>query len=190
MRPSHLPQAKTPVKTRDQRLDPLADPEGIVTTPDQLQARASTVILVKEMADTLERHYPGWLWAIRPDERGGVVNVFSLRLSGLWGYRLHTKNAQEDPRKWALLAGGEILERFRQRRAPYEHSRWAAAPRHLGMVDMDITDMAAKVQRRHRDDAFTRAVRKGQIQLHVKDERTATGTHRQLFIRPSALWEK
>lgn len=190
MRPNHSTPVRTPVKTGEKRPDLLADPEGIVTTPELLQARSSTVILVKEMADTLERHYRGWLWAVQPDERGGVINVFSLRLSGKWGYRVHTRNAQVDARKWALIAGGEILERFRQRRAPYDHSRWASAPRHLGLVDMDITDMEAKVRRRYRDDAFTRAVRKGAIEVRVDDVRTTTGTDRKIYVRPTALWER
>lgn len=171
--------------------DPHADPEGIVFTPQQLQVRVSTLVLVKNIADTLERHYPGWLWAVQPDERGGVINIFSLRLSGQWGYRLHTGKIQDDARcRKAIEAGGEILERFRQRRGAYDYQRWQAAPRYMGGVAMDISDKDRKIQRRHRDDEFTRAVRKGAIQVSHRDTRTATGTHRELFIRPNALWER
>lgn len=173
------------------RPDPLADPDGIVTTASQLQARASTVLLVKDIADKLERLYPGWLWAVQPDERGGVINIFSMRLSMRWGYRLHTKNVQQDPhRRDAMRAGGEILDRFGMPRGRYDRSKWQAAKRYIGSVAMDISDRSQQEQRRYRDDEFTRAVRSGEIELKVKDYKTATGTHRELYINPSALWEK
>lgn len=173
------------------KLDAHGDPEGLVTTPDQLKVKASTVMLVKGIADALERHYPGWLWAVQPDERGGVINIYSLRLSGQYGYRLHTGKIQDDPgHKKALEAGGEILERFHQKRGPYDYSRWQSAPRYMGGVAMDITDKDRKVQRRYRDDEFTAAVRRGDIKIRVADRRTATGTHRELYIQPAALWEK
>jgi hypothetical protein len=172
-------------------LDANADPDGIVTSPDQLRVKVSTLLLVKGIADRLERHYPGWLWAVRPDERGGVITIFSLRLSGQYGYLLHTAKIQNDPHHAAAIrAGGEILERFRQRRGAYDYQRWQAAPRYMGGVAMDISDKDRKIQRRYRDDEFTRAVRKGDIEIRHHDVRTETGTHRQLFIRPAKSLER
>lgn len=171
--------------------DPYADPEGIVTSPNDLQCRASTVILVKQCADLLERHYPGWLWAVQPDERGGVINIRSLRLSGLWGYILHTKNIQHDPQlKLVLKAGGEILERFGQKRGPYDYQRWQAQKNKFGLKDFDISDKDAKIRKRRNDDDFTDAIKSGRLKLRVEDRKTATGTHRTLYVQPSALWER
>lgn len=171
--------------------DRYGDPEGWTAHPSVLQARAATVVLVKNIADTLERHYPGWLWAVQPDERGGVINIFSMRLSCRWGWRIKTKNIQNDPNlKIALQAGGEILERFGQKRGPYDYARWQAAPRYLGGVAMDVSDKESKIRRRYRDDEFTTAVRSGQLKLKVKDLKTTTGTYREIYIQPSALWER
>lgn len=173
---------------RQPKIDPLADPEGIILSPDDFQGiPASLVNLVKDIADKLEAKYPGWLWAVQPDHRGGVINIFSWRLSGKWGYRLHTKRVQDDPtRDAAMRAGGEILERFGFKRKGFSLEDWRAAKRYMGLPDMDITDMSQKAQRRHRDDAFTKAVRSGRIKLIVKDERvSATETFRKLIITDS-----
>lgn len=178
-------------KTEAQRLDPLAEPDGLISDPSQFVGRAPTVVLVKNIADTLERHFPGWLWAVQPDERGGVINIFSLRLSGQWGYRLKTKNIQNDPTfRFAIQAGGEILERFGQRRGPYDYQRWAAAKRKFGLLDFDISDKAAKVRKRRNDDDFTDAIRRGEMKLRYVDRRTSTGTHRSIYVQPSALWDR
>lgn len=173
-------------------LDVNGDPEGIVTGPDALKGvDAALVILVKDIAAILERHYPGWLWAVGPDKRGGIINIRSLRLSGRWGWLIKTKNIQNDPqRKLAVEAGGEILERFGFKRRGYNLEEWRAAKRYMGGVAMNISDKAPKVQKRYRDDEFTAAVRSGKIQLKFKDTPMPGGTYRQLIIAPSATWER
>lgn len=177
--------------TESQRLDRQADPDGYVSSPEDLQCRASTVILVKQIADLLERHYPGWLWAVNPDERGGCITIRSLRISGQWGYLIHTKNIQNDPQlKLALFGAGEILERAGQKRGPYSYSRWASAPKKFGLIDFDITDKDARVRKRRNDDDFTDALRRGDIKLRCVDRKTETSTHRSLYVQPSALWER
>lgn len=179
------------MKTEAQRKDPHADPDGLVTKPGDLQCRSSTIVLVKNIADLLERHYPGWLWAVQPDERGGVINIFSLRISGTWGYRIKTKNIQSDPQlSLALQAGGEILERCGQPRGRYDYHRWAAAKKKFGLIDFDISDKDARTRRRRNDDDFTDAVRRGELTIKVVDRQTATGIHRKLYVQPSALWER
>lgn len=171
--------------------DPYGDPDGIVTSPKDLKCSASTEILVKAIADKLEREFPGWLWAVSPDEYGGCITIRSLRLSGLWGYLLHVKNLQHDPQlKLARVAAGEILERFGQRRGPYDYSRWVAQPKKFGLADFDISDKDARTRRRRNDDDFTDAVRRGELKIKVVDRETATGTHRKLYVQPSALWDK
>lgn len=139
-------------------LDPHGDPEGIVLAPDELSATASTVILCKDIADVLERQYPGWMWAVSPDERGGVIDIRSMRCSGQVGYTIHTAKVQEDPqRKRAVEAGGQILERFGFERRPYDPQRYAAAQKRAFFQTPDVSDMSRRAQR----DFRTRSIKTG-----------------------------
>lgn len=68
----------------------------------------------KMIADHLDKHYPGYLWAVNASWKNGIVTIASLRLSGKYGYTLHYKSFENDPELRAVTrAGGEILERFR-----------------------------------------------------------------------------
>ena len=111
------------------------DPEGLVYHPDHIQEHASAVLLSKDIANYLEKHYPGgWAWAVSVDPRGGVVNIRSLTCSGDWGIVLKLEWVQRDPvatRRLTIAAGGEILERFGLRPGPYNYQAWQAAPRDI-----------------------------------------------------------
>ena len=50
--------------------------------------------LAKNVAEHLEKKYPGWLWAVHVMD--GVVGVKSLRLSGNWGFVLHEDKIDND----------------------------------------------------------------------------------------------
>ena len=67
--------------------------------------------VAKNVAEHLEKKYPGWLWAVHVMD--GVVGVKSMRLSGNWGFILHEDKIDNDY-KSVTKAGGEILERYRQ----------------------------------------------------------------------------
>ena len=67
--------------------------------------------LAKNVAEHLEKKYPGWLWAVHVMD--GVAVVKSMRLSGNWGFVLHEDKIDNDY-KAVTRAGGEILERYRQ----------------------------------------------------------------------------
>jgi len=67
--------------------------------------------VAKNVAEHLEKKYPGWLWAVHVMD--GVVGVKSMRLSGNWGFILHEDKIDNDY-KSVTRAGGEILERYRQ----------------------------------------------------------------------------
>lgn len=79
---------------------------------------ASGTLLQREIGRILTKAYPGWHWAIRVDEWGGLVEIRCMNLSTKLGYRLKIKDLQ-DPvriRKDVVRAGGEILERYRLQR--------------------------------------------------------------------------
>ena len=127
--------------------DQHGEPEGVVTHPDQLSQHyhSSTVILCKDIADLLVRHYPDWAWAVQPDEFGQVINIFNLNLHSEYGYTIRMVDIMHDPsRKQAVRAGGEILKRFRMPRR-MNRELLASAPRDArGMCIPDISDFKSK----------------------------------------------
>jgi hypothetical protein len=158
-----------------------------VSEASDLQCSASLVLLVKRMADLLERHYPGWMWCVQPDERGGVVNLFSLRLSGEWGYRFRIMDIQGDPKVCdpkIVRAGGEILERFRVPRGTYKYSDWKQAPKDIaGLARADISDKKASVRRLQRDLSLTDALRFGTAKLLMRQRAEHGQTYRELALK-------
>ncbi len=90
-----------------------ASPEGVVDNPNDLLVSASTEILVRDIIDSLLKRYPGFIWAIQPDERGGIFNIFCTNFSSKWGYTIKIADIQHDAKRVeAMRAGGEILRRF------------------------------------------------------------------------------
>ena len=77
--------------------------------------------LAKNVAEHLEKIYPGWLWAVHVMD--GVVGVKSMRLSGNWGFVLHANKIDNDY-KVVVNAGGEILERYRQSRGKFNQTKY------------------------------------------------------------------
>lgn len=80
---------------------------------------AADVSLAKNIADVLERHYPGHLWCVNVDSRQGGVMVKNLALSDQWGFVLHI-DALDPMLKKVVRAGGELLERWNIRRGKYQ----------------------------------------------------------------------
>lgn len=106
-----------------------AGPE-IVTDIRDSDEHASLEIICKDIADYLFQEYPGWLWAIRPSEKRGMISVYNLQLSGHYGYHIRIDDIQNDARRQAAKTGaGELLERYNQPRGPMNPERLAAIPR-------------------------------------------------------------
>jgi len=76
--------------------------------------------LIVNVQAALERHYPGWAWYVEapPSQNVLVIKNFDLGTRGKpWGFVLH--KTQIDPAMECIMrAGGELLERYRQRRGP------------------------------------------------------------------------
>jgi len=75
----------------------------------------------KNVAEVLEKKYPGWLWAVHCMD--GVVTVKSMLLSGNWGFVMHSDKIDNDY-KSVMRAGGEILERYNQKRGSFNQDRY------------------------------------------------------------------
>lgn len=154
-----------------------------VSNADDLDNRATTIVLCKNIGDTLERHYPGWLWAIQPDETGGILAIRALRLSGEWGYVFRLADLQGDSKVVAadvMRAGGEILERFGVPRGTYRYEDWARTTKDIaGLAMPDLSDKHAKVRRHQRDAALTNALQFGTAKLVIRETTDRDGTVRR-----------
>lgn len=152
-------QAAVDAYVREQRVgaslsghDPNGEPEGFVSHPGQLDAKAGTVILVKDMMALLDTHYPGFRWAIQPGEFAGVFNVFCLDFSARWGYRIKMIDIVNDPKRRAVVvAGQDILRRFGYPGNVFRPHLMAAIPRNRkGEAIPDVSDLKRS---RHTDSA-------------------------------------
>lgn len=161
-------------------------PDYVMDPADLLGINGSLAIIVKESADILEKEFPGWLWTINPDQDAGVLYIYSLRLSGSWGYTIKIADIQDDPQyKEALMAGGEILERFGCKRGPYDRDQLLGKVRDLtGGFIPDNTDKTSAEQKRIRDRMVSQAYNDGKIDFKTQDTTQEDGTvHRKLFMR-------
>lgn len=133
-----------------------------VRTADDLEGGATITLLAKGCAEVLERHYPSWMWAIEPDAKQGIINIYSLRISGKWAYTLHIATIQNDPNlKDVLRAGGELLERFGFRRVGYSYSEWSRREQVCGKFIPDVIDKGRFEQRRARAEKIRAQVAGG-----------------------------
>lgn len=99
----------------------------LVGLDDQAAATcANDMILAKEIADTLNSHYPGHLWGVNVQGEQGVADIFDLMVSGEMGYRIKLVNmySASQLKRNVIQAGGEILERFRLARGRFDESQY------------------------------------------------------------------
>ncbi len=85
---------------------------------EDLGLAANELNLAKQVAEALEREYPGYAWCVNVNR--SMVDVRALRLDGEWGFGMHVPgtgfySASAMEAKAKRLAG-ELLERFGQRR--------------------------------------------------------------------------
>jgi hypothetical protein len=74
--------------------------------------------LARNLIARLEQFYPAFTgsWRVAVNERGRVIEVTNLQLSGRWGFLMHIDKIDSEGRK-VVRAGGELLERYRITRA-------------------------------------------------------------------------
>jgi hypothetical protein len=142
--------------------------DQVVTDVNDLVGTANLIVLVKRVADTLDRAYPEWGWCVAPDEANGVINISCVRISNRVVYTLHTKNLQNDPQlKRVVKAGGEYLERFGFRRGRYTYAEWQKGEQFLGQMVADVSDMDARVRKSFRGAAIRQGLETGHAGLVI-----------------------
>jgi hypothetical protein len=93
---------------------------------DEPNVKIAEYSLAKRMAELLQKHYPGHLWGVTCQSEQGIATIFNLRFSGNWGFLLKMKDIQDDPTlKQVVMAGGELLERYRVARGKFNEDDYA-----------------------------------------------------------------
>lgn len=104
--------------------------DGFLLDTGSSTRELADIALAGRLAEVLEKHYPGHLWAVKVDSSQGVAAVQNLRLSGRWGFMLKLRDLtyQDEIAREAMQAGGELLERYRLSRGRFKESEYQALP--------------------------------------------------------------
>ena len=174
-------QAKGIGKSLRHDLDPHAQPSGLTDDPSKLYGlNASTMLLVKDIADKIHKAMPGFHWAVQPDQVGGIVNIFCLNLSARWGYRIKLLEIQEDPqRREAVRAARTILERFGYHGTRYDKAQVDSIPRDTRGECIPIVS-GMKQTRQTRKALIQRAIAEGRAGI-VQDA-SMNGSTGQIIV--------
>ena len=81
--------------------------------------------IAKDVAETLNKHYPCHAWCVNANIETGIVTIFNLRLSGKWGFYINMDDLVNDSSmKIIINAGGEMLERYNLSRGELKQSEY------------------------------------------------------------------
>lgn len=96
---------------------------------DAPELSALDLVLCRNVAEALNQHYPGHLWAVEPPH-GGVLSVRDLSLSGEYGFHIKIPDiySASELAKIAMRMGGELLERYNVARSRINHEKMATLP--------------------------------------------------------------
>lgn len=98
---------------------------------------ANDLVTIKNVLSVLSRHYPDHPWAVRID--GGILEVKNQGAHGTLGFAVPLTALQTDYSKKIVMAGGELLERFRLRRGAARGDDYALMRRDVrgeGVADL------------------------------------------------------
>lgn len=147
-----------------------AEPEGVIQDINNFHPgyHSSSIIIVKEIGDYLNKHYHGWAWMVQVNEFGHMIELFNKHLHPSYGYRIRMEDIMYDPTRKAVKQGaGEILERFGMARhglSGENISRLAAAPRDgAGNCIPEISDLPDK--KANTQAEIARKIAKGEIRI-------------------------
>ncbi len=108
---------------------------------------ANDYITAKNIAETLHKHYPGHVWAVTCEGKQGMATIRNLALSATYGYYIRLAELNGDSHmRMVIRAGGEILERFRQRRGAMNADKIESLPHGVnGFPIFDTAGMTGRV---------------------------------------------
>jgi len=100
---------------------------------DDAEMEAMNYELAKVVGDYLMHTYPGYLWRVNADIRGGIVNILNGDVSYEMGCTILVADLfpAHVGEKHVKKAGGEILERARLHRGKMREHEVAEAKRDL-----------------------------------------------------------
>lgn len=106
------------------------DQNLLIANDYDAQQNMLDMAMAKDVAEALNEHYPGHLWAVNCRGEAGLMTIHNLMLSGQWGFTLMLDKSYSasDLRQRAIMAGGEILERYRVSRGRINHDQMAEMP--------------------------------------------------------------
>lgn len=86
------------------------------------------IALCKAVAETLEEHYPGYIFRTFCDSEQGYLSVQLPVIMGNWRYVCHLSSLKSDPKYAKIIKGiGEVLEEYEMPRAGVDHAALRAA---------------------------------------------------------------
>lgn len=151
------------------RRERVAEPEGEISDPEKFDNHASLKILAKDGMALLEKHYPGWQWAIQINEFGGMMSIFNLHLHDAWGYTMRIIEIEHDPtRSIFVKGGGELLERFKMPRGRIDYAALVNMERDIrGRGIPHLSDLEhASAKRMRRKKKIDEALRHGRVRVN------------------------
>ena len=80
-----------------------------------LMAFTEARAFAEEIALTLMRHYADQDWLIQVNKSIGIANVLLPGISKKYGMQINLDTCRHDLERKSMLAGGELLERFKQK---------------------------------------------------------------------------
>lgn len=84
-------------------------------------------VIAKNIAESLNAHYPKHLWAVTVDGERRRVEIRNLLLSGNWGFVIKLDKAYSISSLIhdAKMGAGEILERYRLRVGAFDEAQYS-----------------------------------------------------------------
>ena len=105
-----------------------------------MMQEANVVSLVKNVADTLEKNYPGHAWMVGPSNDYSMLAIWNEALSSRYGMWIRITDIDPEYKK-VMLWAGELLERANVSRGKANIDELATLKRNvIGEVEFDMTE--------------------------------------------------
>lgn len=88
--------------------------------------------------EVLARTYPGYRWRVEPKVKSGIVDIRCEHTAARYGYTFNLRKHGIPDRKAIVMAGGEILERFKLGRRAFSEDEYRSLPRWCGQLTPEL----------------------------------------------------